>query len=278
MLSGVPQDDETTRCRSTGQVSIVSAPSMIRTCDPRLRRPMLYPAELWARGSASWRSKLRPATREMAFKRVREISQATRAAPARNALPTGATGFPPGGAAPGPPVVGSRSKNARRSGGWPRERACKGSGEAKGKSQRAKGKKGKKAKEQAGQAAEEQEKAASQAAREVRKPSSPKPSTLKPNREALRQEQAGGRPVRCSPQRRPVAVGPEQASCQPVKRAGGGFGEITGARGIPPRCAGFPRAPNPWSRRQARHRCRTWVPGLNFLRAATRLRDGRPAG
>ena len=66
---------------------------MIRTCDPRLRRPMLYPAELWARGSASWRSKLRPATREMAFKRVREISQARRAAPARNSLPRRRQGY-----------------------------------------------------------------------------------------------------------------------------------------------------------------------------------------
>jgi hypothetical protein len=32
-------------------VQILCAPSMIRTCDPRLRRPMLYPAELWARAS-----------------------------------------------------------------------------------------------------------------------------------------------------------------------------------------------------------------------------------
>src|SRR4051812_17038954 len=51
---------------------------MIRTCDPRLRRPMLYPAELWAPDVGQ--GLLRGLDDETAFKRPGGICQAPRLA------------------------------------------------------------------------------------------------------------------------------------------------------------------------------------------------------
>ncbi len=68
---------ETHKCRSEAQLS---TPDRIRTCDPRIRRPLLYPTEL--RGLAQTLSRIRRpshATRCMATPNPRVVNRRSHA-------------------------------------------------------------------------------------------------------------------------------------------------------------------------------------------------------
>lgn len=73
----------TARCNSATDPSFSGASRKIRTSDPRLRRPMLYPAELWTPDAPPRRS-IRAVTREPAFRLLRRTCQARRSANVRN--------------------------------------------------------------------------------------------------------------------------------------------------------------------------------------------------